>query len=98
MPRPCDAWLFAPNTPAPPGATVRPNTPHPPGAVAVAVESFRPNTPHFAPEAVAPWTPSPPWLVPATPTPPLLFAPKTPLAFGTVDRPNTPLPPGAIAT
>src|SRR4029078_8219099 len=41
--------------------------------------------------------PSPRSLLALTPMPPLLLAPNTPLAFGTVERPKTPLPPGTPA-
>jgi hypothetical protein len=43
---------------------------------------------------LVPNTPSPLSLFPKTPVPPLLLAPNTPLALNTVDKPNTPLPPG----
>src|SRR5438552_19182585 len=35
-----------------------------------------------------------PSVVRSSPLPPLLLAPNTPLALGTVDKPNTALPPG----
>jgi hypothetical protein len=47
-------------------------------------------------DAVLANMPSPLSLFPETPVPPLLLAPKTPLALGTIERPNTPLPPGTL--